>query len=96
MAPIAPKAVPLDRNLSSFRQGHLYASTESEVAYLPLADCDQYKENCWKCVLARDPYCGWDSDNKTCAEVSQDGNRTGRSVEVPNAIVALNWGERRE
>ncbi|KAJ6652786.1 hypothetical protein lerEdw1_010640 [Lerista edwardsae] len=66
---------PVSSMLVDPTKGHLYASTESEVAYLPLADCDQYTENCWKCVLSRDPYCGWDPDSKTCTAVSQDGNR---------------------
>ncbi|XP_074837535.1 semaphorin-7A-like [Carettochelys insculpta] len=56
--------------------GHLYAATEFEVTRLPLADCGQYRETCWKCVLARDPYCGWDPDSKKCSAVSQEANDT--------------------
>uniref|UniRef100_K7FNR2 Semaphorin-1A n=1 Tax=Pelodiscus sinensis TaxID=13735 RepID=K7FNR2_PELSI len=56
--------------------GHLYAATEFEVTRLPLADCGQYRETCWKCVLAKDPYCGWDPDSKKCSAVSQEANDT--------------------
>nr|XP_006119458.1 semaphorin-7A-like isoform X1 [Pelodiscus sinensis] len=59
--------------------GHLYAATEFEVTRLPLADCGQYRETCWKCVLAKDPYCGWDPDSKKCSAVSQEANDTASS-----------------
>ncbi|XP_067425639.1 semaphorin-7A-like [Emydura macquarii macquarii] len=56
--------------------GHLYAATEFEVTRLPLAECGQYRETCWKCVLAKDPYCGWDPDSKKCLALSQRTNDT--------------------
>ncbi|XP_061462565.1 semaphorin-7A-like [Rhineura floridana] len=76
MSPFKTEA-PVSSMILDANTGHLYASTEFEVTRLPLADCNQYKENCWKCVLARDPYCGWDVDGKSCSAVSQGGNRTG-------------------
>ncbi|ETE63766.1 hypothetical protein L345_10464, partial [Ophiophagus hannah] len=60
--------------------GHLYASTEFEVTRLPLHDCSQYNGNCWKCILARDPYCGWDAAGKSCSAVSQE-NHTHRLIQ---------------
>ncbi|XP_077776390.1 semaphorin-7A-like isoform X1 [Podarcis muralis] len=71
------KEAPVSSMILDDDSGHLYASTEFEVVRLQLADCDQYKENCWKCILARDPYCGWDGEQKTCSIVSQDSNSTG-------------------
>ncbi|CAM2108174.1 semaphorin-7A-like isoform X1 [Caretta caretta] len=59
--------------------GHLYAATEFEVTRLPLADCGQYRETCWKCVLAKDPYCGWDPDSKKCSTISREANDTASS-----------------
>uniref|UniRef100_A0A452GXD6 Semaphorin 7A (John Milton Hagen blood group) n=1 Tax=Gopherus agassizii TaxID=38772 RepID=A0A452GXD6_9SAUR len=56
--------------------GHLYVATEFEVTRLPLADCGQYRETCWKCVLAKDPYCGWDPDGKKCSAISGESNDT--------------------
>uniref|UniRef100_A0A8C0GPA9 Uncharacterized protein n=1 Tax=Chelonoidis abingdonii TaxID=106734 RepID=A0A8C0GPA9_CHEAB len=55
--------------------GHLYVATEFEVTRLPLADCGQYRETCWKCVLAKDPYCGWDPDGKKCSAISGERSR---------------------
>ncbi|XP_053133759.1 semaphorin-7A-like isoform X2 [Hemicordylus capensis] len=66
------KEAPVSSMILDTTTGHLYVSTEFEVARLPLVDCDEYKENCWKCVLARDPYCGWDPDGKMCSPVSQN------------------------
>ncbi|KAJ7307255.1 hypothetical protein JRQ81_009252 [Phrynocephalus forsythii] len=57
-------------------RGYLYVSTKAEVTRLPLSDCDQYSENCWRCVLARDPYCGWEVDARRCSAVSQIKNST--------------------
>ncbi|XP_063173068.1 semaphorin-7A-like [Candoia aspera] len=60
--------------------GHLFVSTETEVTRLPLKDCNQYNENCWKCILARDPYCGWDAAGKRCSAISQE-NHTVRLIQ---------------
>lgn len=56
--------------------GHLYASTETEATRLPLANCTQYGKACWECVLARDPYCGWDPSGKQCTLLSKPLNDT--------------------
>ncbi|XP_044305007.1 semaphorin-7A-like [Varanus komodoensis] len=89
IAEISPfqKEMPVSSMILDPTLGHLYVSTKSEVVRLLLTDCDQYNENCWKCVLARDPYCGWDMDAKSCSAISQEGNRTGRllqSLDSPN------------
>ncbi|XP_060614081.2 semaphorin-7A-like [Anolis sagrei] len=72
---------PISSMILDTNTSHLYADTKAEVTRLPLADCDQYSENCWKCVLARDPYCGWDVDGRKCSAVSQDENHTGRLLQ---------------
>lgn len=56
--------------------GHIYASTETEATRLPLANCTQYGKACWECVLARDPYCGWDPSGKQCTLLSKPLNDT--------------------
>ncbi|XP_015271517.1 PREDICTED: semaphorin-7A-like [Gekko japonicus] len=71
------KEAPVSSMVLDTTMGHLYVSTESEVARLSLADCEQYKDTCWNCVLARDPYCGWDPSSLTCSAVSQVRNHSG-------------------
>ncbi|XP_060113631.1 semaphorin-7A-like [Heteronotia binoei] len=72
------KEAPVSSMVLDTTMGHLYVSTEFEVARLSLADCDQYKDTCWNCVLARDPYCGWNPSGLACSAVSQVGNYSGR------------------
>ncbi|XP_063002095.1 semaphorin-7A-like [Elgaria multicarinata webbii] len=89
IAEISPfeKEMPISSMILDATMGYLYVSTETEVTRLPLTDCDQYNENCWKCLLARDPYCGWDVNKKSCSAISQGGNHSGRmlqSLDSPN------------
>nr|XP_016854671.1 PREDICTED: semaphorin-7A [Anolis carolinensis] len=72
---------PISSMILDASTSHLFADTKAEVTRLPLADCDPYSENCWKCVLARDPYCGWDMDGRKCSAVSQDESHTGRLLQ---------------
>uniref|UniRef100_A0AAQ4QTV7 Sema domain-containing protein n=1 Tax=Gasterosteus aculeatus aculeatus TaxID=481459 RepID=A0AAQ4QTV7_GASAC len=43
----------------------LYVSSRTEVVQLNVANCSQYGDSCELCVLARDPYCGWDGTRCT-------------------------------
>ncbi|KAJ8407793.1 hypothetical protein AAFF_G00268370 [Aldrovandia affinis] len=45
----------------------LYVSSSSEVVELDLRRCQTYGPRCEDCVLARDPYCGWDGTKCTAA-----------------------------
>ncbi|XP_036204539.1 semaphorin-7A isoform X1 [Myotis myotis] len=38
----------------------LYVSSQWEVSQVPLDLCDIYGGGCHGCLMARDPYCGWD------------------------------------
>ncbi|KAL4646761.1 semaphorin-7A-like isoform X1 [Arapaima gigas] len=51
------------------QKGHLYVSTAMEVQRLPLADCSRYGDTCRECILARDPYCGWEASKKRCSAI---------------------------
>lgn len=44
------------------RQRKLYVSSSEEVVQIYVENCATYGQHCVDCVLARDPYCGW---NKT-------------------------------
>lgn len=46
-------------------QGHLYAGSDYGAAQMPLATCERSR-SCMDCVLARDPYCGWDQSAGRC------------------------------
>ncbi|XP_076143578.1 semaphorin-7A [Alosa pseudoharengus] len=50
----------------------LYVSSSDEVVQIDLRNCSVYGNQCADCVLARDPYCGWESGHKTCAPYSED------------------------
>lgn len=50
-------------------QGQLYAGSDNGAAQIPLATCER-SLSCMDCVLARDPYCGWDKVVGKCTLVS--------------------------
>ncbi|KAM6949792.1 semaphorin-7A [Lycodopsis pacificus] len=43
----------------------LYVSSSNELVQLNVANCAQYGDSCELCVLARDPYCGWNGTHCT-------------------------------
>ncbi|KAM9366667.1 semaphorin-7A [Symphorus nematophorus] len=59
----------------------LYVNSRSELVQLNVANCAQYGDSCEDCVLARDPYCGWNGTHcspdttGTVQDVAQ-GNHT--------------------
>ncbi|KAM9825198.1 semaphorin-7A [Syngnathus typhle] len=57
----------------------LYVSSGRQIVQMDVADCGHYGNTCEECVLARDPYCGWDSTGciattATSGNVVQDVN----------------------
>ncbi|KAK2868451.1 hypothetical protein Q7C36_000322 [Tachysurus vachellii] len=48
--------------------GQLYAGSEEATVQMPLSTCDHYA-SCMDCVLARDPYCGWDLSAERCIAI---------------------------
>uniref|UniRef100_A0A3B3YQ10 Sema domain-containing protein n=1 Tax=Poecilia mexicana TaxID=48701 RepID=A0A3B3YQ10_9TELE len=53
----------------SSRSGQLYSATRTAVAQLSVRDCSRYT-SCDDCLIARDPYCGWDHLRGLCARIS--------------------------
>ncbi|MEQ2313858.1 hypothetical protein AMECASPLE_006176 [Ameca splendens] len=45
--------------------GQMYAGSDLCVVQIPPANCER-SSTCIDCVLARDPYCGWDTDEGKC------------------------------
>ncbi|XP_070622822.1 semaphorin-7A-like isoform X2 [Erythrolamprus reginae] len=71
---------PITQMILDATTGYLYVSTAFEVTRLPLHDCSQYHGNCWNCLLAQDPYCGWDAAGMSCSAVSHE-NHTNRLIQ---------------
>ncbi|XP_027017609.2 semaphorin-7A-like [Tachysurus fulvidraco] len=40
----------------------LFVSSSTEVVQIDLSNCSIYGKDCKSCVIARDPYCSWDSE----------------------------------
>ncbi|XP_078139407.1 semaphorin-4E-like [Centroberyx gerrardi] len=50
----------------SSKSGQLYTGSHNVAVQVDVRDCSRYS-SCSDCVLARDPYCGWDLINGRCA-----------------------------
>ncbi|KAI7807148.1 putative semaphorin-4B-like [Triplophysa rosa] len=71
----------------------IFVGSSEGVIRVPVSSCSVYP-NCAECVLARDPFCGWDSENGVCTTVSstrpnlqqdvEDGNVTEQCTEFIN------------
>ncbi|XP_048383893.1 semaphorin-4D isoform X2 [Stegostoma tigrinum] len=72
--------------LSKEDKKYLYAGSHSGVVQAPVAFCEKYK-TCMDCILARDPYCAWNTESKICAWITE--NYTDKS----NLIQSLNGFE---
>ncbi|XP_070698413.1 semaphorin-4E-like [Pempheris klunzingeri] len=61
---------PQDVNFLQFssKTGHLYSGSNDVVVQINVRDCSRYS-SCDDCLLARDPYCGWDKITGQCATV---------------------------
>ncbi|XP_034027012.1 semaphorin-4C isoform X2 [Thalassophryne amazonica] len=59
---------PVDSLTISHSKKYLYIGSRSEVLQLPLANCSRYQSQP-DCLLARDPYCAWDSEGRACVRI---------------------------
>uniref|UniRef100_A0A8C2JW94 Si:ch211-129c21.1 n=1 Tax=Cyprinus carpio TaxID=7962 RepID=A0A8C2JW94_CYPCA len=59
-------ADPID--VLRLHQNQLYAGSASGVVQMPVSSCSRYF-SCVDCVLARDPYCAWDTTVQRCSRV---------------------------
>uniref|UniRef100_A0A667XEX1 Semaphorin-1A n=1 Tax=Myripristis murdjan TaxID=586833 RepID=A0A667XEX1_9TELE len=60
---------PIDFLQLSSSTGQLYTGFNDLIIQLNTRDCSRYKF-CSDCVLARDPYCGWDMVQQRCTSVA--------------------------
>ncbi|XP_048875671.1 semaphorin-4D isoform X1 [Brienomyrus brachyistius] len=64
---------PIKTLLLSSQGRFLYAGSDTGVVQAPTAFCEKYS-SCEDCVLARDPYCAWDTDAVACVNIFQELN----------------------
>ncbi|KAI3375049.1 hypothetical protein L3Q82_021567 [Scortum barcoo] len=64
--------------------GQIYAGSDYGAAQIPLATCGR-SSSCMDCVLARDPYCGWDKDVGKCIFLSDSQSELIQSVKEGDA-----------
>ncbi|XP_075953888.1 semaphorin-4E-like [Anarhichas minor] len=64
--------------------GQLYAGSDYGAAQMPLATCGR-SSSCMDCVLARDPYCGWDKVVRECVFLSDSPRGLIQSVKEGDA-----------
>ncbi|KAL1259927.1 hypothetical protein QQF64_010504 [Cirrhinus molitorella] len=69
--------------LLSTSKGVLFIGSSEGVFRVPVSNCSAYP-TCAECVLARDPFCGWDPETRTCAAVSGMGTNLRQDVESGN------------
>lgn len=64
--------------------GQLYAGSDNGAAQIPLSTCGR-SLSCMDCVLARDPYCGWDKVAGKCVDLSTSQRDLIQSVKDGDA-----------
>ncbi|XP_077363373.1 semaphorin-4A isoform X2 [Festucalex cinctus] len=75
------KPQPVKSLKMSIPKGLIFIGTSEGVLRLPVANCSFYW-TCAQCVLARDPFCGWDAARRACVRVS--ATHLGQDVEGGN------------
>ncbi|XP_058848155.1 semaphorin-4D-like isoform X1 [Acipenser ruthenus] len=61
--------------LSSQGKKSLYAGSDAGVVQSPTAFCEKYM-SCTDCILARDPYCAWDSEGNYCVVQDHESRKS--------------------
>ncbi|KAF7642312.1 hypothetical protein LDENG_00260550, partial [Lucifuga dentata] len=78
------------KNLQLSTSKHMiYVGTSEGVVRVPAANCSFYW-TCAQCVLARDPFCGWDLTNRACVEVSNTQTYLAQDVDRGNVEESCN------
>uniref|UniRef100_A0A665X1B3 Sema domain-containing protein n=1 Tax=Echeneis naucrates TaxID=173247 RepID=A0A665X1B3_ECHNA len=84
-------AQPVDSLTISHSKKYLYIGSRSEVLQLPLANCSRYQSQP-DCLLARDPYCAWDSEGRACVRIDlHRGSASSLSQDL--MLERFSWGK---
>uniref|UniRef100_A0A8C6MG83 Semaphorin 4e n=1 Tax=Nothobranchius furzeri TaxID=105023 RepID=A0A8C6MG83_NOTFU len=75
--------------------GQIYAGSDQGAAQIPLANCER-SLSCIDCVLARDPYCGWDAAGaaypiKVVSLSVRVGGKLELSCPPPSSLTNVRW-----
>ncbi|XP_038660685.1 semaphorin-4D isoform X2 [Scyliorhinus canicula] len=73
--------------LSKGDKKNLYAGSHSGVVQVPVAFCEKYR-TCMDCILARDPYCAWNPQNKICTWITKEDTDESNLVQSLNGTAA--------
>ncbi|XP_072531740.1 semaphorin-4A isoform X2 [Salminus brasiliensis] len=74
---------PVKNILLSVSKGLVLVGSSEGVASIPVSNCSYYW-SCAECVLARDPFCGWDPSQKACADIASIKGNVGQDVDGGN------------
>uniref|UniRef100_UPI00398ECE1A semaphorin-4C isoform X2 n=1 Tax=Pristiophorus japonicus TaxID=55135 RepID=UPI00398ECE1A len=77
---------PVESLAISKRKQLLFVGSRSQVVQVPFADCEKYR-SCADCILARDPYCAWNS--QACTRIGALANVLTAYQDVEFAKVTL-------
>ncbi|KAJ8398483.1 hypothetical protein AAFF_G00427380 [Aldrovandia affinis] len=69
--------------LLSITKGVVFVGSSEGVFEVPVSNCSFYL-NCAECVLAQDPFCGWDPNRLSCVELSTISSDVAQDVEFGN------------
>ncbi|XP_030638980.1 semaphorin-4A [Chanos chanos] len=69
--------------LLSVTKGVVFVGTSDGVSRVPVSNCSFYL-SCSECVLAQDPFCGWDPATSVCTTVSSIQANLAQDVEHGN------------
>ncbi|XP_023275025.1 semaphorin-4A-like [Seriola lalandi dorsalis] len=67
----------------SVPKGVIYVGTSEGVVRVPIANCSFYW-TCAQCVLARDPFCGWDAAGRACVKTPDTQSSLAQDVDRGN------------
>ncbi|MBN3286593.1 SEM4D protein, partial [Polyodon spathula] len=73
--PIKTLLLSSQREYLLFQQKCLYAGSDAGVVQSPIAFCEKYM-SCADCILARDPYCAWDSEDNSCVVQDHESRKS--------------------
>lgn len=84
---------PVKNLLLAPGKGILYVGYSGGVLQVPLANCSLHR-SCAECVLARDPYCGWNSAEGSCQPTrgAQDTSTWLQDIEAESPATLCHRG----
>ncbi|XP_026205696.1 semaphorin-4A isoform X2 [Anabas testudineus] len=80
---------PVKNLVLSIPKAVIYVGTSEGVVRVPTANCSFYW-TCAQCVLARDPFCGWDPASRACVKVSDSQISLGQDIDRGNVEEVCN------